>query len=97
MTELEFATVQEEIAEAMKEKRKQQGLSLQEVADHMGIHMTSYRRIEIGQQRLKIDEAIKAENLLQFGLYEIMRRWAEEFNKPPKEIVIKGRTYRLAN
>jgi len=97
MTEREFVTVQEEIAEAMKEKRKQRGLSLQETADHLGIHMTSYRRIEIGQQRLKIDEAIKAENLLQFGLYEIMRRWAEQFNKPPEEIVIKGQTYRLAN
>lgn len=97
MTEREFVTVQEEIAEAMKEKRKQRGLSLQEVADRLGIHMTSYRRIEIGQQRLKIDEAIKAENLLQFGLYEIMCRWAEEFKKPPKEIVIEGRTYRLAN
>lgn len=97
MTEREFVTIQAEIAEAMKEKRKQRGLSLQEVADHLGIHMTTYRRTEIGKQRLKIDEAIKAENLLQFGLYEIMRRWAEEFKKPPKEIVINGRTYRLAN
>ena len=97
MSEREFMTIQEEIAEAMKEKRKQRGLSLQEVADHLGIHMTSYRRIEIGQRSLRIDEAIKAENLLQFGLYESMRRWAEEFNKPPEEIVIKGRTYRLAN
>lgn len=97
MAEREFVTVQEEIAEAMKKKRKQRGLSLQETADHLGIHMTSYRRFEIGQQRLKIDEAIKAENLLQFGLYDIMRRWAEEFKKPPEIVEVAGFKYRLVD
>lgn len=93
----DYRTIDDEIASALRESRKQRGFSLQKMADYLDLHMTSYRRIERGEQRLKVDEALKMEALLQFGLYGIMHRWSEEFAKPPQTIEVSGRTYKLVN
>lgn len=75
--------------------RNRRGMSRKSLTDATGFHSTSIRRMESGEHLLKLHEAIVLDNILEFGLFDFMEKWGAEFAKPPEEVEIAGRKYRL--
>lgn len=84
-----------ELGDLILATRIHRGESRKDITDAIGFHSTTLRRIESGEQRLKLDEAIVMDNHLSFGLFDFMKKWGAEFAKPPEEVEIAGRKYRL--
>lgn len=75
--------------------RRRKGLPRRDIAQELEMHETTLRRIELGDQEVKLYQAIALDELLGFGLDEFVATWRALLSKPPEEIVVRGRVYRL--
>jgi len=76
--------IQKEIAELLeliKQKRKEKGISQQEIADYLGISQNAYKNIEIGRTSLKL------ETLYQIASYLGIDIFQEKQNKSSQALV----------